>query len=91
MSVRMRHTKSHTANRRSHHRLQEVRFSLCGKCGVKHQRHTLCGNCGTYRGKEHIDVLKKLTKKEQKIKQKELKEQEETKNKSIDAEALSQK
>ncbi len=72
MSVRMRHTRAHTANRRSHHALKEPRLSKCVKCGQPHLRHRVCLNCGTYKGKEVIDVLAKLSKKEKKQKEKEL-------------------
>lgn len=72
MSVRMRHTRAHTRNRRSHHALEGVRLSRCLKCGLEHQRHTVCSNCGTYRGREVIDVLAKLGKKERKAKEREL-------------------
>jgi len=34
--------------------------------------HRACLNCGTYKGREVIDVLKKLDKKERKAKEKEL-------------------
>jgi len=55
--------------------------------------HTACLNCGTYKGREVIDVLKKLTKKERKQKEKELKAQEaeKLKNKPLDAVELSKK
>jgi large subunit ribosomal protein L32 len=60
--------------RRAHHALKAVRFSKCKKCGVEVLPHIVCLNCGTYKGKEVIDVLKKLTKKERKKKEKELSE-----------------
>jgi large subunit ribosomal protein L32 len=55
----MRHTKSHTANRRSHHALKGARFVVCEKCNKEHLMHRVCGNCGTYRGREVVDVMKK--------------------------------
>lgn len=67
MSVRMRHTRSHTRNRRSHHALKEPRLSACQKCNVMHLRHRLCTNCGTYRGRQVLDVTKKLAKEVAKI------------------------
>lgn len=48
----------------------------CPKCGALALPHTVCERCGYYRGKEVIDVLKKLTKKEQKQRKKEMQEQE---------------
>ncbi len=56
MTVRMRHTKGHTANRRSHHALTEVRFSKCADCGADHIRHQACQACGKYRGRLVVDV-----------------------------------
>lgn len=55
----MRHTKSHTANRRSHHALKEARFTVCEKCNKEHLMHRVCGNCGTYRGRMVVDTMKK--------------------------------
>jgi large subunit ribosomal protein L32 len=72
----MRHTRSHTRNRRSHHALTAVVFNTCKKCGTTTTPHTVCENCGTYRGRMVIDVLKKLNKKERKQKEKTLKEEE---------------
>ncbi len=62
MVVRMRHTKSHTANRRSHHALSDVRMSLCKDCGSAHRRHHVCGTCGKYRGKTVIDMVSVIEK-----------------------------
>lgn len=93
MVIRMRHTKGHTRNRRSHHGLDKQALSSCSKCKQDKLPHTACRNCGTYKNKEVIDVLKKLTKKERKQKEKELKEQEshDHTTKSLDAAQLSKK
>ncbi len=93
MVIRMRHTRSATGQRRSHHALKRVRFSRCPKCGEEILSHRVCRNCGFYKGREVIDVLKKLAKKEKKKKEKELKEQEEKaeKEKPLDAKELSKK
>jgi len=89
----MRHTKSKTGQRRSHHALKKMRFSKCPKCGVEALPHTVCQNCGIYAGREVIDVLKKLAKKERKAKEKALKEQEEKagEEKPMDAKELSKR
>jgi len=71
MSVRMRHTRSHTKNRRSHHALKEPRLSACSECGVQHIRHRACTACGNYRSRAVIDVTKKALKKEKKAKERE--------------------
>jgi large subunit ribosomal protein L32 len=91
MVVRMRHTRSHTQKRRSHHGLKRIVFSLCSKCGEEKLPHTVCQNCGTYNGKEVIDVLKKLAKRERKKKRKELAEQEkeQAKTRELSMEELS--
>ena len=67
MSVRMRHTHEHTANRRSHHALKEPRLSTCKDCGAKHLRHHMCDNCGRYKGRVVIDVAAKAQKKAERI------------------------
>jgi large subunit ribosomal protein L32 len=67
----MRHTKSHTANRRSHHALKETNFDKCSNCGALKKRHTVCKACGFYRGKKVIDLVKKAAKKQKKAKAKE--------------------
>lgn len=68
MSVRMRSTRSHTGNRRSHHALKEPRLSTCKECNSAHVRHHACENCGKYRNRVVIDVVAKIEKKEKKMK-----------------------
>jgi large subunit ribosomal protein L32 len=66
----MRHTRAHTANRRSHHAVEGPRLSTCSKCKSEHLKHRACDTCGTYRGKQVIDVAKKTEKKHRKIAEK---------------------
>ncbi len=56
MSSRMRVTKGHSNNRRSHHALTAVRLSDCSSCGAKHERHKVCLECGMYRGKQVMEI-----------------------------------
>ncbi len=63
MSSRMRVTKGHTGNRRSHHHLKTPRLSKCVNCGAYHLRHRVCPECGHYRGKMVVDILAKQEKK----------------------------
>ena len=74
MVVRMRHTKSHTANRRSHHALKSTSFAKCENCKDLKRRHTVCSACGFYRGMKVIDLIKKTEKKQKKAKAKKIAE-----------------
>lgn len=56
MTVRMRHTKGHTGNRRSHHALTGPRLSVCASCGSSHIRHQACPTCGNYRGRAVVNT-----------------------------------
>ncbi len=67
MVVRMRHTRAHTANRRSHHALEGARLSKCVKCSALHLRHQVCTNCGTYRGRAVLNVVKSIAKTEKRV------------------------
>ena len=70
MVVRMRSTKSHTANRRSHHALKSTNFSACEKCKARKLRHSVCVSCGFYRGRQVLNLVKKVEKKQKKAKAK---------------------
>jgi len=63
--------KSKRNMRRSHHGVSGVRLYACPKCKTPIPAHTACPTCGEYKGREVIDVLKKLSKKELKKKEKE--------------------
>ncbi|OGZ12372.1 MAG: 50S ribosomal protein L32 [Candidatus Lloydbacteria bacterium RIFCSPHIGHO2_02_FULL_51_22] len=70
MVVRMRHTRGHTRNRRSHHGIEGQALSKCASCGASHVRHRACAACGTYRGRQVFSVAKKHAKTEKKKKEK---------------------
>lgn len=66
MVIRMRHTRAHTANRRSHHALKNPNLSTCLRCQAAHLRHKICQNCGDYKGIIKIDTTSKILKKNKK-------------------------
>jgi large subunit ribosomal protein L32 len=68
MVVRMRHTKSHSANRRSHHALKAKNLIKCSNCKAPAMPHNLCSSCGFYKGKKVLDLIKKIEKKQKKAK-----------------------
>lgn len=68
MVVRMRHTKSQTANRRSHHKLEAPKFTVDAKTGSSHLRHRVDMKTGMYRGRKVIDVVARVAKKQNKAK-----------------------
>jgi len=86
-----RHTKSKRNRRRSHIKLTIPTLNKCPKCAKPVLPHVACLSCGFYKGKEVIDVMKKLTKKERKAKEREMaeKEAEAKKDKPLTAEELS--
>lgn len=59
MVIRMRHTRSHTANRRSHHALTAPNLAVCKNCGAQHRPHHMCLDCGFYKGRQVIDLAAK--------------------------------
>ena len=87
-----RHAKSQKGRRRLHIFLEAPTLVKCQKCGHLILPHTICHFCGYYKGREVIDVLGKLTKKERKKRKKELKEKgEEAKEKPLSLKKLSKK
>ncbi len=62
MSVRMRHTRGHTNNRRSHHALTAVAAIKDAKTGGLRLPHRVDESTGMYRGKQIFTVnVKKVS------------------------------
>lgn len=70
MVVRMRHTRAHTANRRSHHALKPQNLVACDHCGANRRPHHMCLECGYYNGRQVIDLETKKTEREARMKAK---------------------
>ena len=64
----MRHNRSQTGNRRSHHALKQPGISACKDCGSMKRKHTVCPVCGKYENRVVVDVHARLAKKEKKEK-----------------------
>lgn len=58
MVVRMRHTRAHTRNRRSHHALEARGLVTC-ECGAPRVSHRACPVCGRYNGRVVVDLAGK--------------------------------
>ncbi len=69
---KQRHTKSRRNNRRMHLFTKSPLLASCPKCAKPVLPHTVCQNCGCYKGREYINVLEKLNRKDKKAKEKEL-------------------
>ncbi|MFA7314890.1 MAG: 50S ribosomal protein L32 [Candidatus Magasanikbacteria bacterium] len=48
-------------DRRSHHALKPTTIIKCEKCAEPILPHRACTKCGTYRGRQVINVEKRLT------------------------------
>lgn len=70
------HTRSKVGKTRMHKYIKRVVFSLCSKCKKPILPHTVCKNCGHYKNVEVVNVLGKLTKKDKKTREKEIKQAE---------------
>ncbi len=69
MVVRMRSTKSHRNNRRSHDSLSFPAITMDKSTNVPHMRHRASLVTGMYKGRVVIDVQKKITKRAKRDKQ----------------------
>lgn len=70
MTVRMRHTRGHTNNRRAHHALSTPAL-VKESSGSVHLRHRMDPKTGSYRGRKVLDLNTKLEKRAKKTKAKE--------------------
>jgi len=67
MVIRMRHTRAHTKNRRSHHGLTAATLATCKNCGAEHRPHHMCLECGFYKGRQVIDLASQKAKRAARI------------------------
>jgi large subunit ribosomal protein L32 len=90
---RHKHTRASVGQRRMHLFITKAALTSCPKCKKPVLPHTACKNCGYYKGREVINVLADLTKKDKKIREKEIKqaEKESNKDKPMTMEELSKK
>lgn len=70
MVIRMRHTRGHSGNRRSHHALKAENLSACSHCGAQHRPHHMCLSCGYYNGRQVMDLESLKVKRDARIKAK---------------------
>lgn len=66
MSIRMRHTRGHTGNRRSHHALKAMKIITDASSGALRLPHRVDETTGTYRGKQIFTPKVKAKKAEHK-------------------------
>lgn len=71
MVVRMRSTRGHTRNRRAHHALLAVNFGVDQRSGGRHMRHRIDPKTGMYRGRQMMNTLAKIEKRQNKRAKKE--------------------
>lgn len=67
----MRHTRAHSANRRSHHAIKAESLSTCSHCGASRRQHHMCLSCGYYNGRQVIDLVSEKAKRDARIRAKE--------------------
>ncbi|MCA9366396.1 50S ribosomal protein L32 [Candidatus Kaiserbacteria bacterium] len=59
MVIRMRHNRSQSKSRRSHHALSAPTLATCKNCGAHHRPHHMCLECGFYNGRQVMDLAAK--------------------------------
>ncbi|MGI6340925.1 MAG: 50S ribosomal protein L32 [Minisyncoccales bacterium] len=65
MAVPKKRTPSSRRNRRrANIFIKEPQLVKCKKCGKPTLPHTICQECGFYKGKEYINVMAKMEKKQ---------------------------
>jgi len=65
MAVPKKRTPSSRRNRRrANIFIKEPQLVKCKKCGKLTLPHTVCQECGFYKGKEYINVMAKMEKKQ---------------------------
>ncbi|KND49066.1 MAG: ribosomal protein L32 [Parcubacteria bacterium C7867-005] len=69
MTVRMRHTRSQTKQRRSHHALSNPAIAE-DSSGNPHLRHRMSPTTGIYRGRKVVDMGARAVRKASKTKEK---------------------
>ncbi len=86
-------TSSKRDQRRANIYITPPTLSKCSKCGKSVLPHTACSFCGFYKGKEVVNVMARLERKEKKNREKEIKakEMEEKTSKPLSADGLSKK
>jgi large subunit ribosomal protein L32 len=66
----MRHNRSQTRSRRSHHALKEPTLTKCSHCGDFKRPHHMCLSCGFYNGRQVMDLESERAKRDERIKAK---------------------
>lgn len=70
MVIRMRHNRSQSKSRRSHHALKSPTLAVCKNCGANHRPHHMCLECGFYNGRQVMDLAAKKEAREARMKAK---------------------
>ncbi len=70
MVVRMRHTRAHTGNRRSHHALKAKGYILDPETGHPRLKHRASAITGVYKGRKVAALTKKLDNKIKRLEKK---------------------